>query len=93
LANSIHSVVLAQLAFVLGRLSEAPESQAIEQLAAFITSPLSQRLLTTFTEGSLRYRLNFIAKGHQRSVVRLAANRALPLARKFSMTRVTLPGP
>jgi 23S rRNA G2445 N2-methylase RlmL len=56
--------------FVLGR----DETESIEALAAVITSPLSRRLLETFTEGSIRYRLNFVAKGHQRAAVaRLAS--------------------
>ena len=35
--------------------------------------------MTTFTEGSLRYRLDFAAKGHQRGAVRHVANRAYAL--------------
>ena len=36
-------------------------------------------MLKTFTEGSIRYRLEFVAEGHQRGVVRLVANRAYAL--------------
>jgi 23S rRNA G2445 N2-methylase RlmL len=41
-----------------------------------ITSSLSRRILETFTGGSIRYRLDFESKGHQRGTVRLLANRA-----------------
>jgi 23S rRNA G2445 N2-methylase RlmL len=44
-----------------------------------ISSSLSRLLLATFTEGSLRYRLDFISKSHQRGAVRLLANRAYAL--------------
>jgi predicted RNA methylase len=46
-----------------------------EELAALITSPLAFHLLRTFTEGAIRYRLDFVAKGHQRGAVRELANR------------------
>jgi 23S rRNA G2445 N2-methylase RlmL len=47
----------------------------MEALAAVITSPLSRRLLQTFTEGAIRYRLNFVSKGHQRAAVGRLAGR------------------
>ena len=62
--------------FVLGNVVGA---ESIEALAATITSPLSRRILETFTEGSIRYRLDFVDKGHQRGAVRLVANRAYAL--------------
>ena len=65
--------------FVLGTtaISEGPE--AIGALAATITSPLARRVFETFTEGSVRYRLDFVAKGHQRGAVRQVATRAFEL--------------
>jgi 23S rRNA G2445 N2-methylase RlmL len=48
-------------------------------LAAVIASPLSRRLLQTFTEGSLRYRLSFVDRGHQRGLIRDVAARAYAL--------------
>ena len=48
-------------------------------LAAAIASPLSLRILRTFTHGTIRYRLNFIDKGHQRGAVRLLAARVYAL--------------
>ncbi|HEY5793304.1 MAG TPA: methyltransferase [Chthoniobacterales bacterium] len=41
-----------------------------KDLAALITSPLSRRVLQAFTEGPIRYRLEFIGKGHQRGAIR-----------------------
>ena len=43
------------------------------------TSPLARQLFTAFTEGSIRYRLDYVDKGHQRGAVRLVANRAYAL--------------
>jgi predicted RNA methylase len=45
----------------------------VEALASVIASPLSRRILQAFTEGTVRYRLNFVGKGHQRGTVRLLA--------------------
>ncbi len=44
-------------------------------LAAVMTSPLARKILTAFTEGPVRYRLDFVSKGHQRGAVRELANR------------------
>ena len=62
--------------FVLGAVRG---SDATESIASLIASPLSQRILKTFTEGAIRYRLNFVSKGHQRGAVREIANRAYAL--------------
>lgn len=67
------------VAFVLGSESEIDEADSLEALAQIIGSPLAKRILTTFTEGSLRYRLDFIGKGHQRGTVKALANRAYVL--------------
>jgi 23S rRNA G2445 N2-methylase RlmL len=40
---------------------------------------LARRVFEVFTEGAIRYRLNFIAQGHQRSLVRQVANRVFVL--------------
>jgi 23S rRNA G2445 N2-methylase RlmL len=61
--------------FVLGQTEGAGEAESAEALAAVVTSPLARRLWQTFTEGSIRYRLNFVAKGHQRAAVDRLANR------------------
>jgi 23S rRNA G2445 N2-methylase RlmL len=65
--------------FVLGHVESTSEAKFIEALAATIASPLSQRLFDTFTQGSIRYRLEFIDRGHQRSAVRRVAERAFEL--------------
>jgi predicted RNA methylase len=62
--------------FVLGNAGGAEDAEFVERLASLITSPLSRRLLETFTEGSIRYRLDFVTLGHQRGAVRLVVNRA-----------------
>jgi 23S rRNA G2445 N2-methylase RlmL len=67
------------IGFVLGRADAAGEAESIDSLAAVITSPLSLRLLRTFTEGSIRYRLNFVSKGHQRAGVAQLAGRIYTL--------------
>ena len=67
------------MGFVLGLVKPASPAASIKALASAIASPLSQRLLAALTEGSIRYRLDFIAKGHQRGAVRLVADRAYAL--------------
>jgi 23S rRNA G2445 N2-methylase RlmL len=62
--------------FVLGLVKPASAAEHAEALASVIASPLTQRLLDALTAGSLRYRLEFIGKGHQRGAVRLVADRA-----------------
>lgn len=50
---------------ILGKASQA---------ASVIASPLSQKILSAFTKGPIRYRLDFIGKGHQRGAIRTLAN-------------------
>jgi 23S rRNA G2445 N2-methylase RlmL len=54
--------------FVLGKVDAAGE-ESTGALADIIASALSRRILGTFTEGAIRYRLNFVFKGHQRGAV------------------------
>jgi 23S rRNA G2445 N2-methylase RlmL len=65
--------------FVLGLAKPGRAGEAIEALASLIASPLSERLFTKLTDGSMRYRLEFVGKGHQRSAVRRIADRAFAL--------------
>ncbi len=65
--------------FVPGAVRSSNQAESIEALASVITSSLSRRVLQTFTEGGIRYRLNFIARGHQRGAVRLLASRVYAL--------------
>ena len=69
----------ASAGLVIGTVKSSVEDERIEAIAAAIASPTSVRALKTFTEGSIRYRLSFESKGHQRSAVRLVANRAYAL--------------
>jgi len=69
----------ASVGFVIGTVSSASEEDRIEGIAAAIASPLSRRVLKQCTEGSIRYRLSFESKGHQRSAVRLVTNRVFAL--------------
>ena len=63
---------------LLGALPPSREPD-VEALARVMTSPLARRVLETFTEGPIRYRLNFSSQGHQRSVVRRLADRVYAL--------------
>ncbi|MBI1840152.1 MAG: methyltransferase [Verrucomicrobia bacterium] len=65
--------------FVLDRVDDSGAGDLNEALAAAIASPLTLQLLETLTEGSLRYRLDFVDKGHQRGAVRVVASRAFEL--------------
>jgi SAM-dependent methyltransferase len=65
--------------FVPGGDTVAIKARSIEALAPVIASALSRRVLQAFTEGSIRYRLNFVGKGHQRGAVRLLAGRVYEL--------------
>jgi 23S rRNA G2445 N2-methylase RlmL len=67
------------MGFVLGRVEGANEGDPTEELAAVITASLSRHLLRVFTEGAIRYRLNFALKGHQRAAVARLANRVYAL--------------
>ena len=50
-----------------------------DSLAGVMTSPLARKVLTAFTDGQSRYRLDFVSKGHQRGAVRDLANRVYAL--------------
>ncbi|MGZ3494731.1 MAG: TRM11 family SAM-dependent methyltransferase [Thermodesulfobacteriota bacterium] len=66
----------ATVGFFLGHVRSSNPTEAVDALASAITSPVSRTVLTAFTEGSIRYRLEFVSKGHQRGAVRLVTNRA-----------------
>ncbi len=65
--------------FVLGVVPPSSQARRIDALAAVIASDLTRRILRTFTDGAVRYRLNFASQGHQRSAVRLLAARIYAL--------------
>ncbi len=64
---------------VLGVAKSGGGSVSPDAFAAVIASPQSRRLLGALTRGTIRYRLEFVAKGHQRAAVREIANRAYAL--------------
>ena len=61
---------------VPGIVPNQDNNDGIEALATVMTSPLARQIFKTFTDGPIRYRLNFVDKGHQRGAVRFLANRA-----------------
>jgi 23S rRNA G2445 N2-methylase RlmL len=63
----------------LGKFRSTGEAADVEALATLIVSPLARRVLEAFTEGPLRYRLEFVSKGHQRGMVRRVAARVYEL--------------
>ena len=67
--------------FVLGAVDSSDPADSLDALAAVIASARTRQLLAALTAGSLRYRLEFVAKGHQRGAVRMLANRAKSPAR------------
>ncbi len=60
------------LAFVIGKAD-------IATLPQIITDAATRRIFDAFTEGAVRYRLEFIGKGHQRAAVQQIAERAYAL--------------
>jgi len=69
----------ATVGFVLGTAKGDSSPAQAEALARLITSPLSRFILTALTEGPARYRIDFVAAGHQRGAIRQVASRAYEL--------------
>lgn len=69
----------ATLGFILGTLQETGAGHGTDALAAAITGPQALRLFRAFTEGSWRYRLDFVDEGHQRGGVARVIERAYGL--------------
>lgn len=67
----------ASVGFLLG----APDASGEEatELSSLIASPRTLALLQTLTEGPIRYRLEFPARGHQRGMVRDVTNRVFEM--------------
>lgn len=63
--------------FLLGTLPKGRE--IAEPLARIIASPLTRQLGQTLTQGPFRYRLEFISRGHQRSLILQTAQRVYDL--------------
>ncbi len=66
----------AAVGFFLGHVRDSNPAESVDALASAMTSSVSRSILTAFTEGSIRYRLEFVSRGHQRGAVRLLASRA-----------------
>jgi predicted RNA methylase len=67
----------ANAAIVLGT-ADSPDNEAAA-LAKIIASEHSQRVFHAFTDGPIRYRLEFPARGHQRALIRSITNRVFEL--------------
>jgi 23S rRNA G2445 N2-methylase RlmL len=63
----------------LGSVNGTHEAELIERLAGLITSARSRTLLQALTQGAIRYRLEFVGRGHLRAAVRQLAERAYEL--------------
>jgi hypothetical protein len=66
----------ATAGFFLGHVKGSSSAESADALASVMTSPLAQSILTAFTEGSIRYRMEFVGRGHQRGAVRMISNKA-----------------
>jgi 23S rRNA G2445 N2-methylase RlmL len=64
---------------VLGEVDARAGANSAGAYAAAITSLFAREVFETFTEGAIRYRLEFVAKGHQRGAVRQIVDRAYAL--------------
>lgn len=67
------------LSFLLGAVSKKADPDSISAIARALTSPLSRRILSAFTQGPLRYRLEFMALGHRRGLVHAVVKKAYEL--------------
>jgi SAM-dependent methyltransferase len=65
----------------LGFVLSQPGNKSLDEetLAGFITSPTAREIFRTFTAGPIRYRLDFIGRGHQRGAIRQLADRVFAL--------------
>ncbi len=80
LADLFQLRCFATAGVVLGRVAPQPEPAAIEGLATTIASPHSQQLFRELTNGTIRYRLDFMGRGHARATVRKVVERAFEIA-------------
>jgi predicted RNA methylase len=76
--NNIYSLrCFGSAGFVLGRVANTARDEDFAQgIAALIAAPRARELMRAFTDGPLRYRLEFPARGHQRGLVSEVAQRA-----------------
>ncbi|MBI3879985.1 MAG: methyltransferase [Verrucomicrobia bacterium] len=62
--------------FVLGTVSASAGIGSLDAMAAAITSPRTRRILAALTDGSIRYRLQFVSPGFPKDAVQQLALRA-----------------
>ena len=67
------------VSFSLGLVSSGSDRNSIKELAAVIVSTQARQIFTALTQGAIRYRLDFLARGHQRALVRRVAERVYEL--------------
>ena len=78
LADIYQGRCFANVGFLLGR-ADPRGANFVNSLARVITSPLSRRILQTWTNGTIRYRMNLPGQGHQRAFVRQLAEEVYAL--------------
>ena len=69
--------------FYIGRVRDPQSPDAINELAKVIASPLTERLMEHFTEGSWRYRLAFSGSDNQDAVVEKVTQAAFKINPKI----------
>ncbi len=69
----------SEASLVLGAVESDGSDIPVEKLARVIASPDAIRIFDTFSEGPIRYRLDFVSRGHQRAVVRALTDRVYQL--------------
>ncbi|NDE85376.1 MAG: methyltransferase domain-containing protein [Verrucomicrobia bacterium] len=76
--NELYSLrIFSTASILLGTLPKTGDRT--EALARLIASPLNQQLCRTFTHGPVRYRLEFVTQGHQRSAILQAIQKVYAL--------------
>ena len=71
----------SSIGFPIGRIEDvADEEDEIESVACIITGGLTTRILQTFTEGPVRFRVEYLSDGHRRGAVRKLAARVFELS-------------
>ena len=69
----------ATLGFGLGVARARDACASADEIARIIASPMAQKVFNAFSDGSTRYRLEYVGKGHQRGAIRDIAARAFSL--------------
>jgi hypothetical protein len=61
--------------FFLGLVRESNTMDSSDELASLMASPKAQSIMRILTNGSIRYRMEFVGKGHQRANIRKISDR------------------